>query len=157
MFVIMDKQATHYIGEISKNLGISQRTIRYYEELGFIKPSRSEGRFRVYDNNQLNRLKIILLLKELGMSLEDIKNLINICQQGSPHDISPRLHAALLARKNELEAKIKKLRAGIKQLEGSILAIKRCEKCNQPVDDYKCHKCLHERQDELTELIKAIL
>jgi len=153
----MEEQLNYYIGEIAKNLGISQRTIRYYEELGFIMPSRSEGKFRVYDDTQVNRLKIVLLLKELGMSLDDIKNLINICQQGSPHDISPRLHAALLARKNELEAKVEKLRAGIKQLEDSISAIKRCEKCKQPVDDYKCHKCLDERQDELTELIKAIL
>ena len=153
----MSEQNNHFIGEIARSLGISQRTIRYYEELGFIQPSRSEGRFRVYAQSEVDRLKIVLLLKDLGMSLDDIRNLLNICERGSPHDISPMLHTALLARKKELEEKIKLYKAGIKQLEESISAIKRCEICNKPIGDYKCHKCLDERKDELTELIKAIL
>lgn len=84
----MDEKKEYYIGEISKELNVSQRTIRYYEELGFIKPGRSFGRFRIYDQSAFNRLCTILHLKDLGMTLEEIGTLFNIIKSGSVHDLS---------------------------------------------------------------------
>jgi len=153
----MEEQKHYFIGDVAKILGISQRTIRYYEELEFIRPSRSEGRFRVYAESELNKLRTILGLKECGMSLEEIQELIKIGSEGSLHDISPKLREALLARKKELEEKIKTYRQGLKELEGSLSAIERCEFCNGPINENRCHRCMDQRANELTELIKALL
>jgi DNA-binding transcriptional MerR regulator len=147
----------YYIGEVSKLLGISQRTIRYYEELGFIKPGRSEGRFRIYARSEFNRLRSILHLKELGMTLEEIGALVKIVNSGSVHDVSPRLREALMNKKKEFEAKLLKYRDGIKELEGVLSVIRVCEKCRKSVDADTCQHCLDERSKDLTPLIKGIL
>lgn len=153
----MSTQREYYIGEVAKLLGISQRTIRYYEELGFIKPGRSEGRFRIYAESEYNRLKMILHLKELGMSLEEIGALLHIRSEGSVHDISPKLKKALLEKKKEFESKLKKYEEGIKELNSLLSVIKICEKCHKKIDDNICHKCIDERSQKLPPLVKEIL
>lgn len=147
----------YYIGEVSKLLGISQRTIRYYEELGFIKPGRSEGRFRVYAASEFNRLRTILHLKELGMTLEEIGALLKIVGSGSVHDISPKLREALLNKKKQFEAQLEKYSQGIKELEGVLSVIKICEKCHKSADADTCQHCLDEHSKNLTPLMKGIL
>ena len=64
----------YWIGEVAKETGLSLRTIRYYEELGLIRPkSRTAGHFRLYSEPELDRLKAIQTLKNLGYPLKDIQ------------------------------------------------------------------------------------
>jgi len=64
------------IGALAKELGITTRTIRYYEEVGLMGPSkRSRGGARNYNPDDLLRLKFILKLKELGISLKEMLSL----------------------------------------------------------------------------------
>ena len=64
------------IGDLANRVGVTARTIRYYEELGLIEPEeRTGGGFRLYSDAQLRRLKIIQSLKELGFDLERIRDL----------------------------------------------------------------------------------
>jgi DNA-binding transcriptional MerR regulator len=64
------------IGELAKRLGITTRTIRYYEEIGLMgPPKRLGGGTRTYDKNDILRLKFILKLKELGISLNEMQEL----------------------------------------------------------------------------------
>lgn len=147
----------YYIGEVARSLDISQRTIRYYEELGFIKPDRTEGRFRVYAETEVNRLRSILYLKELGMSLEEISALLKLGHEGSVHDISPKLRDALLARKKYFESQLQKYREGIKELEGILKLIDHCTECHKKTDESVCHNCIDEHVDELPPLVRILL
>lgn len=64
------------IGKLAKQLGITTRTIRYYEEIGLMGPSeRRVGGTRSYSRDEVLRLKFILKLKELGISLKEMLGL----------------------------------------------------------------------------------
>jgi DNA-binding transcriptional MerR regulator len=61
------------IGELAERVGVTPRTIRYYESLGLLGPSEREGSgFRYYTEVELGRLQKINALKELGLNLEEI-------------------------------------------------------------------------------------
>ena len=65
------------IGEFAKQAGVTPRTVRYYEGLGLLGPSEREGAgFRYYTEAELIRLKKINTLKELGLSLEEISDVL---------------------------------------------------------------------------------
>lgn len=65
------------IGEFAKRAGVTPRTVRYYESLGLLGPSEREGAgFRYYTEAELARLQKINVLKELGLSLEEIATVI---------------------------------------------------------------------------------
>jgi len=69
----MDKKMTS--GEIAKKAGISQKTVRLYDEKGLLKPSDySEGNYRLYDKEALFVLEKIMALKQVGFSLEEIRD-----------------------------------------------------------------------------------
>lgn len=64
------------IGELAKQLGITSRTIRYYEEIGLMGLSKRVGTgARLYNRDDIRRLKFILKLKELGISLKEMQEL----------------------------------------------------------------------------------
>jgi MerR family transcriptional regulator, copper efflux regulator len=61
------------IGEFAEQAGVTPRTIRYYEDLGLLGPNQREGQgFRYFTEAELGRLKKIEALKQLGLSLEEI-------------------------------------------------------------------------------------
>ncbi len=67
------------IGELAKQLEITTRTIRYYEEIGLMgKIERPEGSTRIYDRDDILRLKFILKIKNLGISLKEMQELSDI-------------------------------------------------------------------------------
>jgi len=64
------------IGELARHLDMSQRTIRYYEEIGLLNSiKRIEGGRRVYTDVDLRRLKLIKRLKIMGMTLSEMQEL----------------------------------------------------------------------------------
>ena len=70
------KEQLTSIGEIAKKLDMSQRTIRYYEEIGLLNSiKRVEGGRRIYTDEDLRRLKFIKRLKMMGMTLSDMQEL----------------------------------------------------------------------------------
>lgn len=70
-------QERYTIGEIAKKLQISTRTLRYYDEKDLVRPACiKENGYRLYDEEQVKQLELILFLKELGFSLKEIKMLI---------------------------------------------------------------------------------
>lgn len=66
------------IGEAAERLQLTQRTLRYYEEKGLLNPpTRMEGGFRLYSDEDVERIQRILQLKELlGFSLAEIKDML---------------------------------------------------------------------------------
>lgn len=65
------------IGDLSKAMDITHRTIRFYEEQGLLNPSRI-GQKRIYSNKDMVRLKLILRGKRLGFSLSETRTLFDL-------------------------------------------------------------------------------
>lgn len=64
------------ISELAKHYGVSTRTIRYYEELGLLKPERSKSNIRHYPNSEVVKMKLIVRGKKYGFTLDEIKEMI---------------------------------------------------------------------------------
>lgn len=69
----------YLIGAMSKETGVNIETIRYYERIGIMpKPDRTEGGNRQYNHDQLKRLFFIKRCRELGFSIEEIRELLQM-------------------------------------------------------------------------------
>lgn len=67
----------HQIGEVAEAVGLSLRTIRYYEEVGVVPPSgRTAGGFRLYTDDDIERLRLVKQMKPLDFSLEEMRDLL---------------------------------------------------------------------------------
>ncbi|MBM7648096.1 DNA-binding transcriptional MerR regulator [Bacillus ectoiniformans] len=64
------------ISELAKEFALTTRTIRYYEELGLLKPERTSNGKRIYSKKEFAVLKLILRGKRYGFSLEEIKDMV---------------------------------------------------------------------------------
>ena len=75
------------IGEVAERIGLSLRTIRHYEEVGLAVPSaRSDGGFRLYAEADVERLRVIMQMKPLGFSLEEMGELLGLLEAGADAD-----------------------------------------------------------------------
>jgi len=107
------------IGELAKSLKITTRTIRYYEEIGLMgKTERLGGSTRTYTNDDILRLKFILKLKTMGISLKEIQKLSDIfdINKKSFSTITPKLIEILdqhITRVDEKMANLSSLRNDI--------------------------------------------
>lgn len=87
-------ESTYYqIGELANLVGMSPRTIRYYEEIGLLNSiKRIEGGKRVYTDKDIQRLKFIKRLKHLGLTLSEMNELEDIYQiHRTNRKVLPRL------------------------------------------------------------------
>jgi len=100
------------IGGVAKALGITPRTIRYYEELGLMGAPYREGTgSRRYSSQDIIRLKFILKLKELGISLKDMQELAQNYDLNNQDQnrIMPQLLDILEVHLDKVDTKISKL------------------------------------------------
>jgi MerR family mercuric resistance operon transcriptional regulator len=73
----------HTIGKLSTSTGVNVETIRYYEKIGLLpEPPRSAGGHRLYSDGHLKRLGFIRRGRELGFTLEEIRNLLGLVDGG---------------------------------------------------------------------------
>lgn len=68
------------IGDVARRTGVTERTLRYYEELGLLAPARDAGGRRRYDGRALDRLYRIRLLRELGTPVADVTPMQTTCE-----------------------------------------------------------------------------
>ncbi|MGH6926602.1 MAG: MerR family transcriptional regulator [Propylenella sp.] len=71
------------IGDLSKLTGVNIETVRYYERVGLLpRPPRTGGGHRVYDATQVKRLNFVRRSRELGFTLEEVRNLLRLVDRG---------------------------------------------------------------------------
>lgn len=100
------------IGDLARHAGVKVPTIRYYEQMGLLKPAeRTDGNQRRYEKEDRDRLAFIRHARDLGFSIEAIRELLDL----SGHPDQPCTHADLIAAK-QLEAVRDKI-ARLQQLE----------------------------------------
>ena len=85
--------ATFTIGELAREFDLTTRAIRFYEDCGLLSPQRS-GRNRVYTQRDRTRLKLTLRGKRLGLTLAEVKELVDMYE--SPRDTLPQLKKFLV-------------------------------------------------------------
>ncbi len=69
---------------LARRTGCNLETIRYYEKIGMMpEPPRTEAGYRVYDDRHVERLRFILRARELGFSLDDIRDLLALVDHGT--------------------------------------------------------------------------
>ncbi len=116
--------ATYTITELAREFGLTTRAIRFYEDHGLIAPVRV-GRSRVYGNRDKVRLKLTLRGKRLGLSLSEIRELIDMYDAAKDERAQvERLHDVLQKRRGVLEQQ----REDIEVMLGEIAAFER--QCN---------------------------
>jgi DNA-binding transcriptional MerR regulator len=99
------------IGDLSRQVGLTPRTIRYYEDIGLLNSVRRvEGGRRIYTEEDIRRLRFIKRLKVLGLSLEDMAELENLYVTHRSNDrVLPRLLELLDRHMQTLDARIEQL------------------------------------------------
>ncbi|MFD4707784.1 MerR family transcriptional regulator [Gottfriedia sp. NPDC058432] len=98
--------------------GISTRTLRYYDEIGILKPARiNSSGYRIYGQAEVDRLQQILFYRELGMNLENIKEIITSPDFNSAKALNEH-HEQLLDKRKQLDLLISNVEKSIALAEG---------------------------------------
>jgi DNA-binding transcriptional MerR regulator len=110
---------TYTITELAREFDITPRAIRFYEDQGLLSPDRTGtgGRQRVYDQRDRTRLKLTLRGKRLGLSLAEVKRLIDLYE--SPADTETQLRSfldVLAQHRRMLEAQLADLQETLEEI-----------------------------------------
>ena len=108
------------IKKLAEMAGVSTRTLRYYDEIGLLKPCRvNSSGYRIYGEKEIDLLQQILLYRSMDIKLEDIQDIItnpnfNICQSLIEH------RESLISRRNQLDQLILTVEKTIEYKKGEI-------------------------------------
>ena len=98
------------IGELARGVHLNPKTIRYYEEVGLLpKPKRSESGYRIYSQNEVGRIQLVKRAKVLGLSLAEIKELVEYAIDGRCSALEHRLLSLVEAKLGEIDQKMRDL------------------------------------------------
>lgn len=112
-------------GELAKQSGVNSATIRYYEKIGLLPESpRSNAGYRLFSNKSINRIRFIKQSQELGFSLREIKELLDlrVTPEATTSDVRQRATEKIV----DIGDKIKRLRGMKNSLE---ILVESC--CNE--------------------------
>ncbi|HOQ02048.1 MAG TPA: MerR family transcriptional regulator [Acetivibrio clariflavus] len=108
------------VQKLAKLAGISSRTLRYYDEIGILKPARiSSSGYRIYGKAEVDLLQQILFYRELGVSLDDIKKILS-SPSFNASDALKEHRKKLLARREQIDLLIANIDKTIAAMEGRI-------------------------------------
>ncbi|WP_395393539.1 MerR family DNA-binding transcriptional regulator [Novosphingobium sp. BL-8A] len=109
------------IQEAATELGVTMRTLRFYEDKGLISPQRV-GTTRIYSKREMGRMQLILRGKRLGFSIREIKEFLDL------YDVDPEHHEQIRTLLSRIRARIEELRqqrTAIEQTLEEMLSIER--------------------------------
>ncbi len=114
----MDTPSDLTIGQLAQRAELATETLRHYERLGLIEPSRrSASNYRLYDPQALQRLRFIRRAQALGFSLPEIRQLLDLHRRGQGDMAQVRAIAEQRLRQIEQRmADLQRLRDGLEQL-----------------------------------------
>jgi DNA-binding transcriptional MerR regulator len=119
----MSTQDLLQIGEVADRVGLSLRTVRYYEEQGLLTPqSRTTGGFRLYSDEQVRRLELIKQMKPIGFTVQEMRELLVARDAVRSPETDPAARDAarerLAAYADDAAARCAKLRKQLEQADG---------------------------------------
>jgi DNA-binding transcriptional MerR regulator len=111
------------IGEVAERVGLSLRTVRYYEEMGLVDPARTEGGFRLYSMEDVKRLYVLKGMKPAGMALEEIRELMDLFDESETVERLNREELrVLVAGLTKHEARVEE---GVDRLERHLIEVRK--------------------------------
>jgi len=115
----MDEHAALAIGQLARMTGTKVETIRFYEKTGLLpEPARTEGNYRAYAKEHLGRLSFIRRARDLGFSLEQVRELLALADDRSRP--CGAIDAIASAHRAEVKRKIRDLQALKAELDSLI-------------------------------------
>lgn len=117
----------HQIGAVAKAVGLSLRTIRYYEEVEVVPPSgRTRGGFRLYTDEDIERLRLVKQMKPLDFTLEEMRDLLQTLDAARAGDAGrDDLYERLATYAALADARCEKLRSRLDAAEGMASMLRR--------------------------------
>lgn len=107
------------IQDVSQKTGLSSHTLRYYEKEGLISGvCRSQGGFRQYTDEDLDRLGLVCCLKNTGMSIHEISRFMQLSREGS-HTLAERVDM-LLSHRKRMTARIEEMQKNLETVDWKI-------------------------------------
>lgn len=146
-------------GDLARRTGTTLRTVRFYEESGMLLPTLvGKGGRRFYSEEDLQRLALITDLRELDLSLEEIKELLLMWEgcESAP-ELADRFAKALteqLARTEERLASLKRLQA---EFAAALQALGSCRSCSAPFGPQACPSCDVAAGEESPRIMKVVV
>lgn len=106
------------IGDVSRETGLPSKTLRYYEDIGLVRPHRLDNGYRTYDPADLERLRFLKRARSLGFTIEECRSLIDL--QDNPNRSNAEVRRLALAHIEALDHKIGELAALRQALEETV-------------------------------------
>ncbi len=131
------------IGEVARQAGTTVRTVRFYLEEGLIEHiDRSDGGFYLFEPEVVDKVKFIRKLKELGMSLKEIKSLYDIRKQQKTGDEAYKLVLEKLKKQHQLaQRKAEEYMQLKKEIEDAMKLVNECAGCRKKPNRKNCTAC----------------
>jgi DNA-binding transcriptional MerR regulator len=118
------RKQVYRIGDLAREFDVTLRALRFYEDKGLIAPRR-QGSTRLYSERERARLKIILLAKQVGFSLAEITEIMEICDNDAA--IDDPLGAVLekfVGQRQVLDLQKRELEAAMQRLEATVTGLR---------------------------------
>lgn len=146
------------IGQLARAVGKTPRALRLYEEKGLIMPrDRSPGGFRLYGDSALTRLRWILKLSEIGLSLDDIQSMLGEIGAAANGDTAMSvLRSEYRTRLVELDAQMQRIAALKAAVEAGLRYMERCHGCARSPLPACCKGCIAEVGDDFPEMVAGL-
>jgi MerR family copper efflux transcriptional regulator len=148
------------VGELAKATGKTVRAIHLYEELGLVRAhERSKGRYRLFNEEALVRVRWITKLQSLGLSLSEIQELVREQEaSGTAQFAASRLREVYRSKLEETRNKLAELRALEAELQDSLAYLDACNTaCASELPVHSCPSCeRHPEQPKAPELVAGV-
>jgi len=148
------------IGDLARESGKTVRAIHLYEELGLLRPAaRSKGRYRLYDDDAMLRIRFITKLQDIGFSLNDIQVIVGDWEKSSSAPRSMIQMRKLYEKKlEETRAAAAKLQALEHELKASLAYLDTCEVCDPERLISACTNCdLHDCNHPAPDIVAGLV
>ncbi len=120
MKLLGDELMEYTVQKLGAMAGISARTLRYYDEIGILKPARiNSSGYRIYGQKEVDRLQQIMFYRELGVSLDSIKEMVTAPSFDGAKALREH-HDKLLDKRKQLDVLIGNVEKTIALTEGRI-------------------------------------
>lgn len=132
------------IGELAQLTGKTVRTLHFYEEQGILHPaSRTAGGFRLYNPENVLRVGLIEKLQALGMTVPDIRELLQRFENSETgHEAARTFRAELVEKRRSLDEEIQRLQQLRAEVSETVEYLAYCvHSCSRDTGPHLCNKC----------------
>ncbi|HEX2692393.1 MAG TPA: MerR family transcriptional regulator [Kofleriaceae bacterium] len=133
------------VGELAKAVGKTVRAMHLYEELGLLEPrARSDGGFRMYGPEAVDRIHWIVKLQAIGFTLAEIQGFVgNFEGAGSGREATARVRALFTEKQSQIREQITQLQVIENDLSEALTYLDSCQTCTDNYAPTACGECDH--------------